>query len=265
MYLTPVDVANFRFNDIVYAHDEYWRVNKIIDYDTSSDVNQTTKVELIKIVRAQTSRLIDYIQGGYLGIAGGSGGGTTTTGTGTMNGTTPSVVQLGPAGTQSQYTNGTFDQLGLVRNSIIRNVDGVTPTFFDKEVTVYTGTKTLQDTVFRINDQVNVNTEIAESKPIGEAITYTDVDAGPQTLDGRYNQVYFDVRARDILFIITLQDVAAVDGFTVHFDALNATTTTFMQIENGNATANEVFVINEDNSVVAKYDSAKELWIISRA
>ena len=264
MYLTPVDIANFRFNDIVYAHDEYWRVNKIIDFDTSSDVNQTTKIELIKIVRAQTSRLIDYIQGGYLGIAGGTGGGTTTTGTGTLGGTTPSVVQLGPAGTQSQYTNGTFDQLGLVRNSIIRNVDGVTPTFFDAEVTIFTGTETINATATRIGNDLNLLRETAEVKPIGESITYTDEDAGNITIDGRYSQVYFDVRARNILFIMTLQDVAAVDGFTVHFDALNATTTTFMQIENGNATTNEIFVINQDNSVVAKYDGTKELWIISR-
>jgi hypothetical protein len=264
MYLTPVDIANFRFNDIVYAHDEYWRVNKIIDFDTSSDVNQTTKIELIKIVRAQTSRLIDYIQGGYLGIAGGTGGGTTTTGTGTLGGTTPSVVQLGPAGTQSQYTNGTFDQLGLVRNSIIRNVDGVTPTFFDAEVTIFTGTETINATATRIGNDLNLLRETAEVKPIGESITYTDEDAGNITIDGRYSQVYFDVRARNILFIMTLQDVAAVDGFTVRFDALNTTTTTFMQIENGNATTNEIFVINQDNSVVAKYDGTKELWIISR-
>jgi hypothetical protein len=55
-----------------------------------------------------------------------------------------------------------------------------------------------------------------------------------------------------------------VDGFTVNFDALNQATTTFLQIENGNATTNCVFVINADNSVVAKYDGNKELWIISK-
>ncbi len=265
MYLTPVDIANFRFNDIVYAHGEYWRVNKIIDFDTSSDVNQTTKIELIKILRADTNKLIDYIVGGYLGIQGGTGGGTTTTGTGTGVGTTPGVVQLGPAGTQSQYTQDTPSQLNVYRNSIIQDAEGLVPTFFNKEVTIYTGTQDLQDTVVKISNDLNFVREIADTKPIGESITYTDADAGNQTLDGRYGQVYFDVTARNILFIITLQDVAAVDGFTVHFDALNDTTTTFMQIENGNATTNEIFVINQDNSVVAKYDAAKEKWIISKA
>jgi hypothetical protein len=138
------------------------------------------------------------------------------------------------------------------------------PTFFNKEVTVYTGTQDLKDTVIGIGNDLNLVREFADTKPIGESITYTDVDAGNITIDGRYSQVYFDVRARNILFIMTLQDVAAVDGFTVRFDALNATTTTFMQIENGNATTNEIFVINQDNSVVAKYDGTKELWVISK-
>lgn len=264
IYLTPTDIANFRFNDIVYLHKEYWRVNKIVDYDTSSDVNQTTKVELIKILRAQTANLIDYVQGGYLGINGGTGGSTTTTGTGTTNGTTPSVVAMGPAGTPGTYRAGSFDELITVRNSIIRNADGVAPTYFNKEAEVYINSEDLTDTVVRMGNDLNFVRELAESNPIGESITYTDEDAGPQTLDGRYNQVYFDVTARNILFIMTLQDVAAIDGFTIHFDALDATTTTFMQIENGNATTNEIFVINADNSVIAKYDATKELWIISR-
>ena len=262
--LTPTDIANFRFNDIVYAHKEYWRVNKITDYDTSSDVNQTTEVELIKILRAQTSPLIDYIQGGYLGINGATGGSTTTTGTGTINGNTPSVVAMGPAGTPGVYTPSSFDQLTVVRNSIIRNGDGVSPTYFNKEAEVYINSFDLTDTVVRMGNDLNIVREIAESKPVGESITFTDANAGPQTLDGRYGQVYFDVVGRDVLFIISLQDIAD-DGFVVHFDALNATTTTFMQIENGNATTNEVFVINEDSSVVAKYDDAKELWVISKA
>ena len=262
-YITPTDIANFRFNDIIYAHKEYWRVNKIIDFDTSSDVTQTTKVELIKIIRANTNTLIDYIQGGYLGIAGGTGGGVST-GSGTMNGVTPSVVAIGTVGGRVPYSESTISTINQTRNSIVLDQAGLAPTYFDKGVDVYFGTNDILDTLNQQATLINNVKETAEVKPTGESITYTDENAGNQTLDGRYSQVYFDVVARNVLFIITLQDVAAVDGFIVHFDALNATTTTFLQIENGNATTNEIFVINEDNSVVAKYDGAKEKWIISR-
>jgi hypothetical protein len=264
MYLTPTDIANFRFNDVIYAHKEYWRVNKIVDYDTSSDVNQTTKVELIKILRANTNTIIDYIQGGYLGIAGGTGGGVSTGG-GSTGGVTPTVVYMSPYGGPIGYRTTTIDTINQLRNSILLDENSLAPTYFEKGVDVYTGTQDIRDSLTQQLIAINDVKIIAETKPTGESITYTDENAGPQTLDGRYSQIYFDVTARNVLFIITLQDVAAVDGFTVHFDALNDTTTTFMQIENGNATTNEVFVINEDSSVVAKYDGAKELWVISKA
>jgi hypothetical protein len=261
--LTPTDIANFRFNDIVYAHKEYWRVNKIVDYDTSSDVTQTTKVELIKIIRANTNTLIDYIQGGYLGIAGGTGGGVTT-GNGTLNGVTPSVVALGPIGNPVQYSLNTVDTINQTRNSIILNAEGLAPTYFDKGVDVFTGTNDIRETLSQQFNAILDAKETADNKPIGDSITYEDKDAGNIIIDGRYSQVYFDVEARNVLFIMTLQDVAANDGFTVNFDALNDTTTTFMQIENGNATSNAIFIINSCNSVIAKYDATKEKWIISR-
>ena len=263
MYLTPTDIANFRFNDVIYAHKEYWRVNKIIDFDTSSDVNQTTKVELIKILRADTSKLIDYIQGGYLGIGGGTGGGVVVGGGG-INGTTPSVVGMAPNGNVGSYTYETQELIGLRRNSITLDADGLVPRFFEKEATVETGINDLRYELAAQEIRIDLALSQSEVRPTGEAITYTDIDAGHITLDGRYSQVYFDVVQRDVLFIITLQDVAAVDGFTVHFDALNNTTTTFLQIENGNATSNEIFVINQDNNVIAKYDGTKELWVISK-
>jgi hypothetical protein len=262
--LTPTDIANFRFNDIVYAHKEYWRVNKIVDYDTSSDVNQTTQVELIKILRANTSPLIDYIQGGYLGINGATGGSTTTTGTGTINGNTPSVVAMGPAGTPGVYNRASFDQLMTVRNSIIRNGDGVSPTYFNKEAEVYINSQDLTDSVVRMGNDLNIVRELGNVKPVGEAITYVDGDAGVITLPTRFTQVYYDVVERDKLFIMNLEPTTT-DGYLIHFDALNDTTTTFMQIANPNATTNEVFVLNEDNSVTAKYDAIKDIWVISRA
>jgi hypothetical protein len=263
MYLTPTDVTNFRFNDIVYAHNEYWRVNKIVDYDTSSDVNQTTKVELIKILRADTNKLIDYIAGGYLGINGGTGGNTTSTGTSSFNGNTPSVVNLTPYGGPGVYNQDTMGMFMMAGNNIILDSNSEAPTYFQMGETVYTGSDDIYDT---ISNQVLLTQELLNApadKPTGESITYMDKDAGRITLDGIYSQVYFDVIARNMLFIITLQDMIT-DGYTIHFDALNDTTTTFIQIENGNATTNEVFVVNADNSVIAKYDAAKDKWVISR-
>ena len=262
MYLTPTDIANFRFNDVIYAHKEYWRLNKIVDYDTSSDVNQTTEVELIKILRAQTSPLIDYIQGGYLGINGATGGSTTTTGTGTTNGNTPVVVTIGPAGTPGLYNRGSFEQFMTVRNSIIRNADGVSPTYFNKEAEVYINSFDLTDTVVRMGNDLNIVRELGNVKPVGEAITYVDGDAGVITLPINFTQVYYDVVERDKLFIMNLEPTTT-DGYLINFDALNQATTTFIQIANPNATTNCVLVINVDNSVVAKYDAIKDIWVIS--
>jgi hypothetical protein len=264
MNLSPTDIANFRFNDIVYAHKEYWRVNKIVDFDTSSDVNQTTKVELVKILRAQTNNLIDYVQGGYLGISGGLGGGTPTTGTGTNEGTRPSVVGMGPAGTPAEFIRNTPDQFMVVRNSITQDAGGLVPTYFNKEVDVYTGTQDLTDTVIGIGNDLNIVRELGNVRPTGEAITYVDADAGVINLPTRFTQVYYNVIARNKLFIMNLE-VTTTDGYLIHFDTLNDTTTTFIQIANANATTNEVFVLNEDSSVTAKYDATKDIWVISKA
>lgn len=265
MYLTPVDIANFRFNDVIYAHGEYWRIVKVIDYDTSSDINQTTQVELVKLLRAQTNTLIDYLQGGYLGLNGGTPGGVSGNG-GILvqGGFTPAVVAMVPNGTPGVYTANTDQLLSLYRNSITQDGNGVIPSYFASDATQPNGLNSLKYTVVAQAKAIQDILAEPADKPIGESITYEDRDAGNQTIDGRYSQVYFDVEARNLLFIMTLQDVAANDGFTVRFDALNDTTTTFMQVENGNATSNEIFVINSCNSVVAKYDATKEKWIISR-
>jgi len=260
IYLTPTDIANFKFNDIVYTHGEYWRVNKIIDFDTSSDVNQTTKVELIKIVRAQTNKLIDYIAGGYLGIAGGTGGSTTTTGTGTLSGNTPSVVQLGPAGTQSFYTTDTPSQLNVYRNSIIQDTEGLVPTFFNKEVNVYTGPQDLTDTVVKIGNDLNVVREFANIKPIGESIILTEADAENLTvIPEGIGQVYFENTNKRILFNIALQDVAP-DGFVVNFAPLDDTYMAIMMIENGNASSNAIFPITLDYGLKCTYDATRRIW-----
>lgn len=77
--LKALDIVNLRFNDVYYFKKEYWRLIEIKDYDTSSDINQTTKCTFVKIVRAQTNELIDYGAFGYGGLAGGTAGGLTGT------------------------------------------------------------------------------------------------------------------------------------------------------------------------------------------
>ena len=45
-YLTPFDIADFRFNDNIYIRDQYYKVNKINNYDPTKEA--LVKVELIK-------------------------------------------------------------------------------------------------------------------------------------------------------------------------------------------------------------------------
>lgn len=45
-YLTPFDIADFRFNDNIYIRDQYYKVNKITNYDPTKEA--LVKIELIK-------------------------------------------------------------------------------------------------------------------------------------------------------------------------------------------------------------------------
>ena len=260
MYLTPTDIANFRFNDIVYAHKEYWRVNKIIDFDTSSDVNQTTKVELIKILRADTSKLIDYIQGGYLGIAGGTGGGGTTTGTGTLGGTTPSVVAMRPAGTLGFLTTNSQELMMIRSNSITLDANGLVPKFFEKEVTVENGINDLRYTIATQATRIDAALSQSQNTPIGDTIILTELDIKPDlTIAEGVRQVYFENINRRILFQITLQDMAP-DGYTINFAPLDDSYIAFMQIMNDNITTHEIFVVDANNGVKCVYDLNRNIW-----
>lgn len=73
--LNSNDIINLRFCDIFYFEKEYWRLIEIRNFNTSSDIQQTTECTFIKLVRAKTNELIDYSAFGYLGLAGGTGGG----------------------------------------------------------------------------------------------------------------------------------------------------------------------------------------------
>jgi hypothetical protein len=46
LLLDPQDIADFRFNDNIYINGQYYKVNKIINYDPTA--RRTTRVELIK-------------------------------------------------------------------------------------------------------------------------------------------------------------------------------------------------------------------------
>ena len=260
MYLTPTDIANFRFNDIVYANKEYWRVNKIIDFDTSSDINQTTQVELIKLLRANTNKLIDYIQGGYLGVNGGTGGGVIVGSTSTA-GTTPSVVAMGPAGTLASYNQESANSVQVARNSIIKDADGNVSRYFEKEVQIKTGTQELTDKVVRIGNDLNVVRTLTDNKPVGDSLIITDEDETFQFIGGGIQQVYFDIRDNKKLFSIALQDIQP-DGFIVRFDALNDTTRTFIQFGNNHISSSEIFVIDAFNGVTVRFDLEQTKWII---
>jgi hypothetical protein len=48
IYLTPKDISDFDFRDIIFIDNAYYRVNRIVDYDPIS-IDKTTKVELYKL------------------------------------------------------------------------------------------------------------------------------------------------------------------------------------------------------------------------
>ena len=75
VFLSPVDIANLRFNDIYYLNNDYWRLIEITDYDSSADVLQSTKCTFVKIVKTDTSSLINYSAQNYINLKGGSAGG----------------------------------------------------------------------------------------------------------------------------------------------------------------------------------------------
>ena len=264
MNLSPVDIANFRFNDIIYAHKEYWRVIKIIDYDTSSDVNQTTKVELLKILRAQTNTLIDYIQGGYLGTFGGTGSGTGTGGVSTgTGGVTPALMGL-RNGQPIPLTRTTLDSLNLAKNSILLDDTGQAPTSFSAEVVLKTGVNDIYDTINTHQASIGTLLELVINTPIGDSITLIDADTDAQTLADGVRQVFFDTTDRTKLFQITLPTTTA-DGYTINFNVLGNNNIAFMQFTDDNATNREILLIDPESSITAVYNASLNIWnIITR-
>jgi len=53
-YLTPFDISDFRFNDNIFIHGQYFKVNKILNYDPTRET--LVKVELIKSLYTKVLR-----------------------------------------------------------------------------------------------------------------------------------------------------------------------------------------------------------------
>jgi len=62
-YLTALDIADFRFSDNIYINNQYYRVNKIADYDPG--IEKTTKIELIKSKFISIPDIVSATSGGY--------------------------------------------------------------------------------------------------------------------------------------------------------------------------------------------------------
>ena len=52
--LNPVDIRNIDFSTLIMLNGSLWRLNQIFDFD--SDIQATTKVELIKVLEAKNTR-----------------------------------------------------------------------------------------------------------------------------------------------------------------------------------------------------------------
>jgi hypothetical protein len=70
--LKPYDIVNLNFYDIYYFKKDYWRLIEISNFETSSDINETTRCIFIKVVLNNTNDLIDYSAFKFGGINGGT-------------------------------------------------------------------------------------------------------------------------------------------------------------------------------------------------
>lgn len=267
--LEAVDIHNLRFCDVYYFHKEYWRLLNINDYDTSSDVAQTTKCEFIKIVRANTNTLIDYTTFGYLGVNGGSAGGisggifgATDPETGQpflmqLNGTSP-VQEI----TQSTYFN-LMAQQNNINQSLVAEAGGldiltelnINNSFRNVEATGNIATANI----------ASLNTH-AGDKPTGDILTITReyIPSDELMVDYAYRTVLFDgVKDRRVFYNIHLFDDAE-DGHTVKFDVANDSDFGIINFTNSNIRGEEFYVVNYENKIEATYMQANDMWTIKR-
>jgi hypothetical protein len=267
--LQPVDIHNLRFCDVYYFNKEYWRLLNISDYDTSSDVAQTTKCEFIKIVRAQTNALIDYAAFGYLGINGGSGGGITGGIFGSTDPVTGNPLLMLNSGTTpvTELTPQTyFDvvaQLNTINVDVATRAGGLGPL---TEMAPNTRFEDVAQESALNTNRISQLTELVYNPPTGD-IYYITGDADVESEIGipeGYKTVLFDgVNNRTNIYNIALPTVVT-DGYNIKFDISNDGDFAMVNFTTSNIMGEELYVVNYENKLDATYILERDIWTIKR-
>jgi len=267
--LQPVDIHNLRFCDVYYFNKEYWRLLNISDYDTSSDVAQTTRCEFIKIVRAQTNSLIDYTTFGYLGVNGGSAGGISGGIFGATDPETgqPLLMQLNGTSPVQEITQDTYFQLMTQQNDINQSlVEGAGGLNILTESTINNTFRTVQDTANLAGIYAaNLSTHTGD-KPTYDILRITEetIPSDETLIEYGYRTVLLDgVNDRRVLYNLHLADDVE-DGYTVKFDISNDTDFSIIKFTNDNIKGEDYYVLNYENKFEATYVAPNNMWTIKR-
>ena len=267
--LQPVDIHNLRFCDVYYFQKEYWRLLNISDYDTSSDVAQTTRCEFIKIVRANTNSLIDYTTFGYLGVNGGSAGGITGGIFGATDPETgqPLLMQLNGTSPVTEITQATYFDLMAQQNNL--NLDVISGIGGLATLTELSPNTRFMDvaeqTALNANTLTNVISTSAD-RPTGDVfrITSAIIPTDETFIDYNYRTVLFDgVSDRRVFYNLFLPE-APNDGHTIKFDIANDGDFGIINFTNSNIKGEEFYIVNYENKIEATYISDNDMWTIKR-
>lgn len=266
--LQPVDIHNLRFADVYYFNKEYWRLLTISDYDTSSDVAQTTKCEFIKIVRASTHALIDYTTFGYLGLTGASGGGISGGIFGSTDPETgqPFLMQLNGTSPVDQLNRDTYFEIMDQQNNINHSLVPASG-FLDllTEVSPNNTFRTVEENGSINNSAIANIASNASARPTG-GIYYITSETPPAdvVVEYDYHTVLFDgVNDRNVLYLVELPFVEQ-DGYNITFDVANDGDFGIINFTNANTLTCGYYVVNNGNKVECTYILEKDKWSIKR-
>jgi hypothetical protein len=267
--LKPSDITNFRFCDVFYFNKEYWRCLTIEDYDTSSDVNQTTRCTFIKIVRAQTNFLIDYQAFGYLGKQGGSAGGISDG----IFGATDPVTGL----PLLRRASGTETVTGITQNTYFdiineRNLMSINVVQLGNPVTVKSP-QVIQDPKFGMISDIaatkdvtlSLQTQIDNVSVVaapGDVLVIGDLYPEGATIGiNDYKRVLIDVQYRIQPFNVNIFTTGIPDGQTIQFSA-NTGKYAGIVLDQSTSTTDCPFFITDGKSLKLQYDAAIEKWVV---
>lgn len=267
--LKPSDITNFRFCDVFYFNKEYWRCLTIEDYDTSSDVNQTTKCTFIKIVRAQTNYLIDYQAFGYLGKQGGSAGGISGGIFGATDPATGQPLLRRASGTEtvSGITQSTYFDIMAERNLMAVNVvesgNGVvgisTNVIQDPKFSMISDIAATKDVTLSLQTQIDNVSVVAAP---GDVLVIDRVYPEGATIGiSNYKRVLIDVQYRATPFNINIFTTGIPDGQTIQFSA-NTGKYAGIILDQSTSTTDCPFFITDGKSLKLQYDAAIEKWVV---